>query len=88
MILLNCSNTEKQISRTKNIDLLFCWMKEHVDSAAWFYSEPSKAEKNVQDDNRNMCWTELDGGAYLVFRGREGGTQRILRASVSNQATP
>jgi len=31
-------------------------------SAAWFYAEPRRAEKHVQEDKRNMHWTELEGG--------------------------
>jgi hypothetical protein len=43
--------------------------------AAWFYAEPCRAEKHVQEDKRNMHWTELEGGGgggtggwYLVSR--------------------
>jgi len=31
----------------------------------WFYAEPCRAEKYVQEHRRNMRWTELNGG-YLV----------------------
>ncbi len=36
--------------------------KNMLNRAAWFYAEPSRAEKHVQEDKRNMRQTELDGG--------------------------
>jgi hypothetical protein len=33
----------------------------------WFYAEPCRAEKYVQEDKRNMRWTELDGGIFGVL---------------------
>jgi hypothetical protein len=31
-----------------------------------FYAEPRRAEKHVQEDKRNMRWTELDWGVFSI----------------------
>jgi hypothetical protein len=31
-----------------------------------FYAEPCRAEKHVQEDKRNMRWTELDWGVLSI----------------------
>jgi len=49
-------------------------MKSH---AAWFYAEPSRAKKHVQEDQKNLRWTELDvgggRGVYLALIGTISG---------------
>jgi hypothetical protein len=44
--------------------------EEHVEPCvAWFYAEPCRAEKHVQEDKKNMCRTELNcvcWGGYLA----------------------
>jgi hypothetical protein len=56
--------------RSRTLDRVFRWIEEHVEPCC---IEPSRAEKHVQDDKRNMCWTELDGrgkgvgGLLLLF---------------------
>jgi hypothetical protein len=47
-------------------DMSFCWTGEHVEPrAAWFYAEPSRAEKHVQKDKRNRARWGWGGGGYL-----------------------
>jgi hypothetical protein len=66
--LLNHSETKKKIRaklKCEEHDIFFCWIEEHVDGVVLFYVEPYRAEKHVQKDKKNMCWTKLNGG-YLT----------------------
>jgi len=38
----------------KNVNMVFCWIKEHVKHAAWFYAEACRVEKHVQEYKINM----------------------------------
>jgi len=39
---------------------------QNEKNAAWFYAEPCRAEKHVQEDKKNRSQTELNG--FRVFR--------------------
>jgi hypothetical protein len=50
----------------KNIHVFFCWIKRTCRTV-WFYAEPCRAQKHVQEDKKNMRPTELSGWGGGVF---------------------
>jgi len=38
---------------------------QNEKNAAWFYAEPCRAEKHVQEDKKNRSWKELEGGGVF-----------------------